>query len=176
MHGKNSVGLWLCLACGRQKEMLNNNAKRSISCGCVKTVYKTHGESKTLTYRRWLAMRRRCDTPSTIQWHNYGGRGIKVCPEWSSYIQFKKDMGIIPGKQYTIERRDVNGNYEPENCYWELLSKQALNTTKTRYFKIGQAVLSIHELAALFNKTSKQILKRIYRGWKLERALTQEIK
>lgn len=86
---------------------------------------KTHGLSKTPTYRTWESMKRRCSSMNK----NYGARGIKVCQRWNRFENFFADMGLRPAGK-TLDRIDVNGNYEPGNCRWATQSEQMLNTRK----------------------------------------------
>lgn len=81
------------------------------------------------TYETWRAMRRRCLNPNHAKYPIYGGRGITICERWLSFGNFLKDMGYRP-EGLTIERVDVNGNYDPFNCIWIPLSDQAKNTRK----------------------------------------------
>jgi hypothetical protein len=103
------------------------------SCGCYRvmvmaTVNKTHGRSRTRTYSCWRAMRRRCTEPGHHAYKDYGGRGISVCDRWlNSFDKFFEDMGEPPSKQHSIERIDVNGNYEPINCKWATPKEQGMN-------------------------------------------------
>lgn len=78
------------------------------------------------TYYSWCDLRKRCNSPKNKNYPNYGGRGIKVCPEWDRYEQFLSDMGEMP-PGYSIERIDVNGNYCKENCKWIPLKDQYKN-------------------------------------------------
>jgi hypothetical protein len=81
------------------------------------------------TYRSWHAMRQRCENKNTIAYPDYGGRGIRVCPEWKSFEVFLKDMGERPeGK--TLDRIRVNENYGPGNCRWSTRREQAVNKRK----------------------------------------------
>ena len=116
------------------------------SCGCswksaeasIRTTQaKTkHGHAKhrkvTKEYRAWSGMKRRCLNPSAPYFHAYGGRGISVCQRWlDSFEAFLEDMGTA-GPGNSLERIDVNGNYEPGNCKWIPVEKQCLNTRRTR--------------------------------------------
>jgi hypothetical protein len=79
-------------------------------------------------YSIWLGMRKRCSDPKNRVYPYYGGRGIKVCKEWQSdYKQFLKDMGCRPGLEFSIDRIDNDGNYEPGNCRWATPAQQIAN-------------------------------------------------
>lgn len=138
--GANWAARWACKCdCGSQKDVFAANLRRglSTSCGCLSAAKtsarsRTHGMTGTPTYRTWESMLNRCNNPRNSSHVNYGGRGIKVCDRWASFENFLSDMGEKPEKGMSIERLDVNGNYEPGNCIWADPKTQARNTRRTR--------------------------------------------
>lgn len=111
----------------------------SKSCGCLvkdnnRRRETTHGEAQgtdhnaTPEYNAWSSMKGRCHNPRDKGYPNYGGRGIEVCESWrNSYQAFLGDVGRRPGPGYSIDRIDVNGNYEPGNVRWATARQQVRN-------------------------------------------------
>jgi hypothetical protein len=109
---------------------------RTKSCGCLNMENKINRRKHSHTingvitseYTAWVNMRNRCYNPKNNRYKIYGGRGIKVCDEWlKSFKNFIDDIGRKPGPQYSIDRINVNGNYEPSNCRWATPEQQANN-------------------------------------------------
>ena len=113
---------------------------RKQSCGhMAKMSSYSHGGSHDRLYGVWRSMRYRCNCPTAKPYHNYGGRGIKICDEWDDYEVFKEwamDNGYDPNApygEYTLDRIDPNGDYCPENCRFVSMSMQTINKVDTNY-------------------------------------------
>lgn len=127
---------------------------------------KTHGMSNTDTYHVWQAMKARCTNANNKQWHDYGGRGIIVCPEWLvSFEAFFDSMGECP-KGFCIERINNDGNYEPDNCKWASRLDNNKNKRNTIKIKIKGEELCLKDAAkkmGLNYSTAKLRISRM--GW-----------
>jgi len=127
---------WNCLcSCGNTTEVQAQQltCDKTKSCGCLnveKIVSRStkHGQSVTPEYKAYFAMKNRCYNEKSEQYKDWGGRGIKVCDRWlESFENFLADMGARPSKNHSIDRKDVNGNYEPSNCRWATKLEQGEN-------------------------------------------------
>lgn len=122
--------------CGGSIDTHSNVLRRGLtqSCGCLHLESVTkHGGAKdsgrVAGYESWRMMRQRCLNTNYTQYHDYGGRGIKICPEWESFSKFMLDMGPRP-EGMTLERKDVDGDYTPQNCIWATRADQNRNKRK----------------------------------------------
>ncbi len=123
--------IWRCMCdCGTFKDVPSRSLQsgNTRSCGCYKIAKSfTHGLSKTAEYISWYHMLQRCNNTNNDRYKDYGGRGSRVCIRWSEFENFISDMGYKPEKEYSLDRIDVNGNYEPSNCKWSTKKEQANN-------------------------------------------------
>lgn len=121
------------------------------------------------TYRKWHAMRQRCDNKNTKRFHRYGGRGITYDPAWKKYSEFFKDMGECP-EGYTLERIDNDGNYNKSNCRWATPFEQNLNTSRTVIVNFNGVSKPLSCWAKDLGFKDQTLRSRLERGWSVERA------
>lgn len=133
--------IWECQCdCGNKTTVPDGHKLKSgkrVSCGCMKG---THNMTNSVEYTVWHGMVQRCTNPNAKKYHNYGGRGIKLEDGWEdSFELFYSDMGSRPSDKHTIERRDTNGNYSKENCYWtDDLGMQSYNQRRRKTNNSGR--------------------------------------
>lgn len=137
---RNGRSYWRCRCeCGKEKIVLASSLVYGSTKSCGRCALIIHGEAspgaETTEYRSWSSMMSRCNNPNHDSWASYGGRGIGVCDRWRSYRNFLADMGRKPTAAHSIERVDVNGNYDPANCRWATKKEQVANR---RPFKTGR--------------------------------------
>lgn len=115
--------------CGNEKTVyVHHLGKLTNSCGCgIRAARTTHGMSGSNEYRIWEGILQRCSNPGYKHWSDYGGRGITVCEQWMKFENFLADMGPRPTPAHSVDRIDVNGNYEPDNCRWATPKEQSNN-------------------------------------------------
>lgn len=174
---KADDGRWICdCECGGEitadrRSLASGQVKR---CGCIAAAVKAMPVAglkglggaplgKIQSERQnWYHMISRCCDSNHAAWRHYGGRGIEVCEEWrNSFEAFYAHIGPKPGPKHTIERIDVNGNYEPGNVRWATKKEQARNKRNTVWVLItaglyqGQ-IVSLAEAAEKLGLTRKQ--------------------
>lgn len=185
-NGPNRLVRVQCI-CGSVRDVFRNTLTKgnieTRSCGCVKaanqskrmTVHGAVGKShvNASTYASWKAMKARCTNPKSPYWHVYGGIGITVCARWQlSFAAFLEDMGPRPSKNYSIDRIDVDGNYEPGNCRWATAIEQGRNKRHNRILEWRGESMCLTELALRYHVHPVVLHNRLKRGVSLEMALS----
>lgn len=142
-RGNRGGALWLLKCdCGQEHETFANWVRtgKTKSCGCLRlentkrmgASTATHGMTGTPTHVSWERMHSRCNNPNSDRYYDYGGRGIRVCDRWRKFENFFSDMGERPSLDYSLDRINNAGNYEPSNCRWATAKEQALNRRHRR--------------------------------------------
>lgn len=183
-NGKTKSGktLWLCKCdCGNlfTADYYSLKSGHTKSCGCLQRyvasqTIRKHGQSSMRLYRIWAAMKSRCNNPHNIDFHNYGGRGIKVCQEWSESFETFRDWADANGysEELTIDRIDNNKNYCPENCRWADMLTQHRNQRRNVLLTFQGVTKTRAEWSEICGLGSQAIRHRLERGWSVEKALT----
>ena len=168
---------WLCRCeCGNEVVVyaLALRSGDTCSCGCLRN---KHGLRKSRLYRIWQHIKERCYKPNTKCYNNYGGRGIKMYQEWLDDFMNFYEWAMSNGYKddLTIDRIDVNGNYEPSNCRWVTQKVQARNTRVNNYITYNGETKCVAEWAEIYNIKPATLSYRLHHGWNIEKALTLPI-
>lgn len=180
---------WKCKCdCGNEKELVAWVLVKSKSCGCLEeenrkalsSYNKTHGMTNSRLYSVWCGMKDRCTNPNLEHYDRYGGRGIKVCDEWmrsfESFYEWAIGAGFDEtksGKEQSIDRIDVNGNYEPNNCRWVTQKEQGRNRSDTLYIDYNGNRISIREFCEEHGITYIHfVFRRLNKGMTAEQILS----
>lgn len=162
-------------ACGTVRDVLGQDLRKgkSVSCGCknhknLADLRRTHGASDTRLYNIWKCAKARCND---LSYQHYGGRGISVCAEWKNDFSAFREWALSHGYEdhLTIERVDVNGNYDPSNCIWAGADVQSANRRFVSRAPDGE--LWWHKARAN-GLTWAAYSWRISKGWPMELAVS----
>jgi len=173
---KRNVPLWSC-ACSCGNKIITSTAMlrtgHAQSCGCLRRERAaaharslgTHGAwvggKATPEWYAWFSMRQRCGRTTHIQYPDYGGRGIAVCPEWGEFSKFLEDMGPRPSRAHSLDRVDNNKGYCKANCRWATRTEQNNNTRACRPITVGGRTLTVSQWARELNMTRGTLVGRI---------------
>lgn len=170
---------WVCQCdCGNVKEVRRSCLIRGFtkSCGCLnrelarkhgRQMMSKHGWYGTRAYHIWRGTIDRCENPNCSQYHNYGGRGIKICAEWRDSPQAFCEWAMANGysDKLTLDRIDTNGNYEPSNCRWITMDKQQTNKRNNVNITFNGKTQCVAEWARELGLTQHRLYQRINAGW-----------
>lgn len=189
-ENKQHTTFWKCICdCGGQIVCFRNHLLDGHirSCGCLhdenaKTSNKIHGLYHTRINAIWRNMIQRCTNPKNQKYYRYGGRGITVCEEWRKFENFYNwsiENGYdesLNAKQCTIDRKDNDGDYCPENCRWTTSSVQSGNRSDNVYLTFNGETHSSPEWEKIVGIPSKVISGRKRKGWTDEKCLTTPVR
>ena len=154
--GPKGITRWLCRCdCGNhhivQPKHLGKNGHTK-SCGCLlkekfqEGLHRTHGKSRSTEYGIWAGMITRCCNPNSTEFHRYGKRGIDVCQEWRmSFEAFYRDIGPRPSPQHSLERKNNELGYSPDNCKWSMPMEQANNRRSNRLIEYRGEIITLRQ-------------------------------
>lgn len=134
-----------------------------------------HGMWKSKEWNSWDHIKSRCLNENDPKYPDYGGRGITITERWlgeEGFINFFKDMGYAPSKKHTIDRIEVNGNYEKDNCRWALMDVQSNNTRRNVILDGFGKRQTLSQWMHEYNVKYSTLCGRLSRGWTLEKSLT----
>lgn len=187
-NNKFGIVYWLCeCECGGQTIARGSSLRdgKTRSCGCLQKDYIRNYDYKKRKYKReyqrlrriLFAIKARCYNPHTVNFERYGGLGITVCDEWLdkkqgtlNFCKWAMENGY--SENLTIDRINSNGNYEPSNCRWVDYTQQCRNRKITLKYTVNGINKPLKEWCDLYNIKYSAVLKRLKRGWDIEKALT----
>lgn len=180
---KQGRRLWKCKCTCGNVTILNTNVLTSgttKSCGCfrgeaVRDRMRTHGMSHSRLFSIWSAMKQRCYNKNFHQYKHYGGRGVTICDKWLNNFKAFYDWAMANGyaEDLTIDRKDNDKGYSPDNCRWITNKEQQNNKRTNRVLTLNGETHTASEWSEIIGISRKLIEDRVVRlGWSDEKALT----
>jgi hypothetical protein len=184
--GRRRLTRWKCVCdCGTERSIRQRSliAGITLSCGCfgheqrIKGIkaHAPHGKTNTRAHKAWMEMNRRCHDPKRKAYPDYGGRGISICERWKDFRNFLEDMGECPDG-LTLDRKDTNGNYEPENCRWVTYKVQNNNRRSNRLLEWNGECKTMTAWSEITGIKVGTLWQRLEFGWTIDRALTHPVR
>lgn len=182
-HRKNNKVMWECLCdCGNTTFVSTYylTSGKIRSCGCLHKEQliarsTSHNQRGTHLYSVWRSLRQRCNNPNSIQYKDYGGRGITVCDEWNAHFEPFYDWAMANGydEGLTIDRIDNNKGYSPDNCRWANRTTQCNNTRSNHRITYKGATHTLSEWTRITGLSYVCLRQRINNlHWSVKKALT----
>lgn len=185
-NDKQGGACFLCLCdCGNETKVNGTKLRKNLtqSCGCLQRENmskrtKTHGKTNTRIFKIWQGMIERCCSKNIHNFNEYGGRGITVCNEWKNDFMTFYNWAIKNGykDRLTIDRINVNGNYEPSNCRWATKKEQANNRRNNKLITYKGKTLNQKQWEEFLNLPYGTILRRLKAKWSIEKTMNTPIK
>lgn len=191
IHNCRKTICWICRCdCGNYITVMTGNLngeKHTKSCGCLSdenrkarnNKYIKHGLCNTKLYHAWNSMKQRCLCETNCNYRDYGGRGITVCDEWKDdfYAFYRWSIANGYSDNLTLDRKDNDGNYTPENCRWVTQKKQSNNRRTNLYLEYNGETHTAAEWGdKLGAKRNCIVSERIKNGWSIEKAVTTPVR
>jgi hypothetical protein len=160
---------WICRCdCGKEKTVTTANiGKNTNSCGCLRNTQGSHSRKHRL-WAVFSSMHGRCENPKDKAYENYGGRGIKVCVRWDSFLNFLEDMEATYAPGLSIDRRDNDRNYEPGNCRWATAKEQGRNRRCSINIDTPWGRMNVAEAAERIGMNRERFSTRVKLGWTMD--------
>lgn len=184
-NDKNGSPKWLCLCeCGNEKVVYGSCLRYGTtqSCGCKQKEWNSightiHGLSRSKLYGVWRSMKYRCNNPNSPAYRHYGGRGIQVCEDWNNSFGSFCEWAHMSGYQegLSIDRIDVDGDYNPDNCRWATVKMQTNNQRNNHLIEYDGEIHTISEWADITGIRKSVLYSRIKNGWEVKDALTKPV-
>lgn len=178
--------------CGSERDVRAPNLVRGKGCRCTSSrrmteLNTTHGASvrkkHSPEYDIWSSMIKRCHPDNAEENPRYAGRGITVCSRWvhgegglHGFECFMADMGPKPTPTHSIDRRNNDGNYEPDNCRWATMTEQQRNRSTNHLVNVNGRVITLQEACDLAGLKDVTVHARLRRGWSLDDALNRPLR
>jgi hypothetical protein len=173
---------WKCKCeCGNEIIARGSHLRKGYiqSCGCLRKSHlgeftKTHGKTNTRLYHIWINIKYRCNSKTSQAYPMYGGRGIKLFKEWQNNFEAFEKWAINNGytDDLSIDRINVNGNYEPLNCRWATNVEQMNNRRCNRNIEYNGEIKTLSEWNKTLGKSEKFLASRLRYGYSMEEAMT----
>lgn len=175
---KEGDACWFCKCdCGKIIVYQAKSLRKGLATSCHCKKRRPHTIRQGRVYNSWRNMLRRVRNPNNTEYQNYGGRGITVCQRWLNFDNFFADMGKPPTEKHTLERIDVNKNYEPTNCCWATIKEQCNNTRRNHFYTYQGQTKTIAQWAEIYHFEYACLRSRLRDlNWNIEKALTTPLR